>query len=50
MGGRFNPKLTFEDGKRAGWIFSKSKENEVRNLLNTDYQMHLFCFCQKKCV
>jgi hypothetical protein len=34
MGGRFNPKLSFEDGKRAGWIFSKSKENEVRNLLN----------------
>jgi hypothetical protein len=33
LGGRFNPKLTHEGGKRAGWIFSKVKEQEVRNLL-----------------
>jgi ribonuclease BN (tRNA processing enzyme) len=33
LGGRFNPKLTHENEKRAGWIFSKSKEQEVRNLL-----------------
>jgi hypothetical protein len=33
LGGRFNPKLTHEGGKRAGWIFSKSKEQQVRNLL-----------------
>jgi hypothetical protein len=33
LGGRFNPKLTHEGGKRAGWIFSKSKEQEIKNLL-----------------
>jgi hypothetical protein len=33
LGGRFNPKLTYEGGKRAGWIFSKAREQEVRNLL-----------------
>ncbi|MDR2691189.1 MAG: hypothetical protein LBB73_02670 [Dysgonamonadaceae bacterium] len=32
-GGRFNPKLTHEGQKKAGWIFSKSKEQEVKNLL-----------------
>ena len=31
--GRFNPKLTYEGNKRAGWIFAKSKEQELRNLL-----------------
>ena len=33
LGGRFNPKLLHEVGKHAGWIFSKNKENELRNLL-----------------
>jgi hypothetical protein len=33
LGGRFNPRLSYEDGKRAGWIFGKSKEQEVKNLL-----------------
>ena len=33
LGGRFNPKLTYEGTKKAGWIFSKSKEQELRNLL-----------------
>jgi hypothetical protein len=33
LGGRFNPKLAYENGKKAGWIFSKSKEQELRNLL-----------------
>ena len=33
LGGRFNPKLNHEGGKRAGWIFSKSKKQEVKNLL-----------------
>jgi hypothetical protein len=33
LGGRFNPKLNHEGGKRAGWIFSKAKENDLRNLL-----------------
>jgi hypothetical protein len=33
LGGRFNPKLTHEGTKKAGWIFSKSKEQEVNELL-----------------
>jgi hypothetical protein len=33
MGGRFNPKLTHNGEKQSGWIFSKSKEQELRNLL-----------------
>jgi hypothetical protein len=33
LGGRFNPKLTHDDEKKAGWIFSKSKESELKNLL-----------------
>jgi len=33
LGGRFNPKLTHKDQKEAGWIFSKSKEQELRHLL-----------------
>ena len=33
LGGRFNPKLMHEGTKKAGWIFSKSKEQEIRNLL-----------------
>jgi hypothetical protein len=33
LGGRFNPKLTHEGEKIAGWIFPKSKEQSLRNLL-----------------
>jgi hypothetical protein len=33
LGGRFNPKLKHNDRKQAGWIFSKSKESDLRNLL-----------------
>jgi hypothetical protein len=33
LGGRFNPKLTHEGQKKAGWIFSKQKEQELKNLL-----------------
>jgi hypothetical protein len=33
LGGRFNPKLTNESRKRAGWILSKAREQGVRNLL-----------------
>jgi hypothetical protein len=32
-GGRFNPKLACNNGKRAGWIFSKTKGHELRDLL-----------------
>ena len=33
IGGRFNTKLTHDGVKTAGWVFSKTKEQEVRNLL-----------------
>ena len=33
LGGRFNPSLTFNGEKTAGWVFSKSKERELSNLL-----------------
>ena len=33
IGGRFNAKLTHEGVKTAGWVFSKTKEKELRNLL-----------------
>lgn len=33
LGGRFNPSLNYNGGKRAGWIFSKKKADEVRNLM-----------------
>jgi len=34
LGGRFNPKLMHEGSKKAGWIFSKSKEQKIKELLN----------------
>jgi hypothetical protein len=33
LGGRFNPKLMHNEKKQAGWIFSKVKENYLRDLL-----------------
>jgi hypothetical protein len=33
LGGRFNPILTHNEKKQAGWIFSKVKEQDVRDLL-----------------
>lgn len=35
LGGRFNPGLNDGGSKRAGWIFSKRKETELRSLLNS---------------
>lgn len=34
MGGKFNPRLAYKDGKRAGWIFSKTKREELNTVLN----------------
>lgn len=34
LGGRFNPKLKFEEETTAGWIFSKTKKEIVLNALN----------------
>ena len=34
MGGKFNPKLTHNNEKQAGWIFSKSKRDELNTVLN----------------
>ena len=33
IGGRFNGRLTHEGEKRAGWIFQKAKEPQVRELI-----------------
>lgn len=33
MGGKFNPRLTHNDEKRAGWIFSKLKRDELEMVL-----------------
>lgn len=34
MGGRFNPRLTYNGGKRAGWIFTQSKRGELNIIIN----------------
>ncbi len=34
MGGKFNPRLTYKDTKRAGWIFSRTKRTELEQVLN----------------
>lgn len=36
LGGRFNPSLNYNGEKRAGWIFSKKKADEVRNLVASE--------------
>lgn len=33
LGGRFNPALNYNGEKRAGWIFSKKKADEVKELI-----------------
>lgn len=33
LGGKFNPALRYNGGKRAGWIFSKKQADKVRALL-----------------
>ena len=34
MGGKFNPRLTHNNGKQAGWIFQKSKREELQTIIN----------------
>jgi hypothetical protein len=34
MGGKFNPRLTYGDSKKAGWIFSRIKRSELEGVLN----------------
>lgn len=34
MGGKFNPRLTYKDTKKAGWIFSKTKREELERVLS----------------
>lgn len=36
LGGRFNPSLNYNGEKRAGWIFSKKKADEMRNLMASE--------------
>ena len=33
LGGRFNPSLNYDGGKRAGWIFSKKQADKVKELI-----------------
>jgi hypothetical protein len=33
MGGKFNPRLAYKDGKRAGWIFSQIKKSGLEQIL-----------------
>lgn len=34
IGGKFNPSLTWDNEKKPGWIFSKSKRSIVQELIN----------------
>ena len=34
MGGKFNPRLTYNGSKRAGWIFAQSKRGELNRIIN----------------
>ena len=34
MGGKFNPRLAYNNEKQAGWIFSKTKKEELNTVLN----------------
>ncbi|NDW18785.1 fusion protein [Dysgonomonas sp. 216] len=34
MGGKFNPRLTHNNEKQAGWIFSQTKRKELERVLN----------------
>jgi hypothetical protein len=34
MGGKFNPRLSHKGKKQAGWIFQKSKREELQNIIN----------------
>ncbi|MDR1505299.1 MAG: fusion protein [Prevotella sp.] len=34
MGGKFNPRLAYKETKKAGWIFSKTKREELAGVLN----------------
>lgn len=38
LGGRFNPKLTHKGEKKAGWIFQKAKEQQLRELTGLKQQ------------
>lgn len=33
LGGRYNPALTYKGEKKCGWIFPKSKENQIKEAL-----------------
>lgn len=34
MGGKFNPRLSYKEGKRAGWIFQVGKREELSTIIN----------------
>jgi hypothetical protein len=35
MGGKFNPRLTHNNEKRAGWIFATAKRTELETIVST---------------
>lgn len=37
IGGKFNPRLNYNGGKRAGWVFPKNKREELESMLNNIY-------------
>lgn len=38
MGAKFNPRLTHNQEKQAGWIFSKTKRKELEEVLNLNHK------------
>lgn len=38
MGGKFNPRLTHNETKQAGWIFAKTKREELNSVLKLNKQ------------
>lgn len=36
LGGKFNPSLRYANGKRAGWVFPKSRREELERLLKPE--------------
>ncbi|MFV0593107.1 MAG: hypothetical protein ACK5M7_17170 [Draconibacterium sp.] len=36
IGGKFNPRLTHNGEKQAGWVFSKTKREELQYMINLE--------------
>jgi len=42
MGGKFNPRLTYKEGKKAGWIFAKAKREELEGVLSLSFYKTIY--------